>query len=173
MPPNGTATPAAAAPGEAVPSPAPPPPAPAPAAGPPAPVGLSFNPAAANAATGSTFTVDVVVTGAQDLATVPLQITYDPKIMQLLNVSNGGFLSQDGQAVALVHRDDPASGTLQISAQRPPGTSGVNGSGSVFTLTFAAKGAGTGGIAVTRPALRNSASQLVPAMPATATVTVK
>jgi len=78
--------------------------------------------------------------------------------MQLANVSNGGFLSQDGQPVALVHRDDPTTGALQISATRPPGTAGVSGSGTVFTLTFLAKAPGTGMITITRPAAKNSAA---------------
>ena len=148
-------------------------PTPPQSSGPATPVGISFDPSAITPASGSTFAVNVVLSGAQDVATVPLQITYDPKIMQLLNVSNGGLLSQDGQAVALVHRDDPSTGMLQVSAQRPPGTTGVSGSGTVFTLTFLAKAPGTAGIAVTRPALRNSAQQMVPATPTTATVTVK
>jgi len=33
--------------------------------------------------------------------------------------------------VALVHRDDPATGTLQITATRPPGAGGVSGQGAV------------------------------------------
>ncbi len=73
---------------------------------------------------------------------MPLQVSYDPKILQLVNVSNGTLLSQDGQAVALVHRDDDQTGTLQITATRPPGASGVSGQGSVVTLTFLAKASG-------------------------------
>jgi len=161
------AAPGATAGGQAAPTPS------QPAAGPPTPVGLSFDPNAVNPTNGSTFAANVVLTGGQDIATVPLQITYNPQVMQLVNVSNGGFLSQDGQPVALVHRDDPPSGTLQVSATRPPGTAGVTGSGAVYTLTFLAKAPGTGMITITRPAARNSASQAIPTKPAAATVTVK
>jgi general secretion pathway protein D len=68
-------------------------------------------------------------------------------LLQLANISNGGFLSSDGQAVAIVHRDDSAGGKLQITATRPPGSGGVNGNGSVFTLTFVAKAPGNTTIA--------------------------
>ena len=61
-----------------------------------------------------------MLAGAQNAYSVPLQMTYDPKMLQVVNVSNGSFLSQDGQAVALVHRDDDTTGTLQITATRPP-----------------------------------------------------
>ena len=54
----------------------------------------------------------MLLKGAQNVYSVPLQVSYDPKILQVVNVSNGGLLSQDGQAVALVHRDDDTTGTL-------------------------------------------------------------
>ncbi len=80
-----------------------------------------FDPPSLTQAKGSTFTVNVLVSGGQNVYSVPVQLSYDPNQLQVLNVSNGGFLSQDGQAVALAFRDDPASGTLQITASRPPG----------------------------------------------------
>ena len=90
---------------------------------------------------GSTFTVNILVSGAQNVYSVPLQLNYDPSKSAVVNVSNGGFLSQDGQTVALVHREDETSGTLQITATRPPNSGGVSGQGSVVTLTFMAKSA--------------------------------
>ena len=70
---------------------------------------------------GNTFVVNLLISGAQNVYSVPVQMNYDPAKLQLVNVSNGGFLSQDGQAVALVHREDETTGTLQITATRPPG----------------------------------------------------
>ena len=58
----------------------------------------------------------------QNVFSVPVQISYDPKVMQFVNVSNAGALSKDGAAVALVHRDDEQKGTMQISLMRPPGS---------------------------------------------------
>jgi len=62
-----------------------------------------------------------MLSGGQNVYSVPLEINYDPNQLQVVNVSNGGFLSQDGQAVALVHRDDGTAGKLQVTATRPPG----------------------------------------------------
>jgi general secretion pathway protein D len=116
---------------------------------------VSFEPATVNQATGSTFTVNVSLAGASNVYSVPLQISYDPKTLALVNVSNGQFLSRDGQAVALVHRDDAQTGQLQVTATRPPGSGGVSGDGTVFTLTFMAKGAGQSTINVARGTVRD------------------
>jgi general secretion pathway protein D len=132
-----------------------------------------FDPAAIKQAPGSTFTVNVLLSGAQNVYSVPLQVSYDPKVLQVVNVSNGGFLSQDGQAVSLVHRDDDSSGALQITATRPPGAGGVSGQGSVVTLTFMAKAAGQSAITIARGGARDPGMQPVPVAGAVANVTVQ
>jgi general secretion pathway protein D len=141
-----------------------------PAAG---PVNLRLDPAALSPGQGSSFAVNVALAGGQDVASVPIQITYDPKVVQFVNVSNGDFLGKDGQPVALVHRDDPKTGSLQVTAQRPPGTLGVSGSGVVFNLMFMAKAKGTGVIAITTPGARNSQNQPLQVMGSQAAVSVQ
>jgi general secretion pathway protein D len=65
--------------------------------------------------------------------------------------------------VALVHRDDPTSGTLQITATRPPGAGGSSGEGNVFSLTFVARAAGQSSLAIARPSARDASMNPVPA----------
>ena len=134
---------------------------------------LSFEPASINQAVNSTFMVNVSMTNAQNVYSVPTQISYDPKLLQLVNVSNGGFLGKDGQPVALVHRDDPANGTLQITATRPPGSGGVKGQGAVFTLTFMAKASGQGTLTISRAGARDTSMQPIPVAGGQAMVTIK
>jgi general secretion pathway protein D len=134
---------------------------------------FGFDPASMAQKAGSTFAVNVVLSGAQNAYSVPLQISYDPKVLQVLNVSNGSFLSQDGQPVALVHRDDDTTGTLQITATRPPGAGGVSGKGTVVTLTFMAKAAGQSMLTVAKGGTRDPGMQPMQAAGATATVTVQ
>src|SRR6266705_600313 len=109
-----------------------------------------FDPANVTQPAGSTFAVNVLLTGAQNVYSVPLQVSYDPKVLQAVNVSNGGLLSQDGQSVALVHRDDDQSGALQITATRPPGSAGISGQGAVVTLTFMAKASGQSTLTISK-----------------------
>src|SRR6059058_2504622 len=132
-----------------------------------------FDPANVTQPAGSTFAVNVLLTGAQNVYSVPLQVSYDPKILQVANVSNGGLLSQDGQAVALVHRDDDSSGALQITATRPPGANGVSGQGTVVTLTFLTKGTGQSTLTISKGGARDPAMQSLPVSGAVATITVQ
>ncbi len=163
--------PAAVAGAPATPPPAPPQ-QPASPAGASEAIAFTFDPPTASQPTGSTFPVNVMLSGGHDVFSVPLQISYDPKLLQLVNVSNGAFLSQDGQPVALVHRDDPSTGMLQVTATRPPASGGLSGQGTVLTLTFLAKSPGQGTVAITRPGARNSSGQVIPASGGQASVTV-
>jgi len=122
---------------------------------------------------GSTFMVDLVVSGANDLYSVPVQLQYDPQMLQLLNVSNGGLLAQGGVPVALVHRDDPTTGTVQVTATRPPNSGGATGQGAVFTLTFLAKNSGQSNLSITRAGLRDAAMQNIQASGTQAVINIK
>jgi general secretion pathway protein D len=155
---NSTVAADAAATADHPPAPSMPPAAPRPdsvrlaLAGPPAPV-----------PTGSAFKSPVVLTGGSDIASVPMQIQYDPAKLTLVSVEQGDFLGKDGKAVALVHRED-GSGNITINAARPPGSPGVSGTGAVCILSFQAKSPGPTSIIITRPAALNSAQQQLPAL---------
>jgi len=136
-------------------------------------ISFTFDPPTLSQATGSTFPLNIALTGGQDVFSVPLQISYDSKLLQLVNVSNGSFLSQGSQPVALVHRDDSEAGMLQVTATRPPSSGGVSGQGTVVTLTFVAKAPGQATVAITRPGAKNSNGQIIPASGGQASVTVR
>ncbi|HTA50770.1 MAG TPA: cohesin domain-containing protein [Verrucomicrobiae bacterium] len=132
-----------------------------------------FEPEQITAVKGNTFVVNLLISGAQNVYSVPVQMNYDPAKLQLVNVSNGGFLSQDGQAVALVHREDETTGTLQITATRPPGAGGVSGQGAVVTMTFQAKASGQTPLTITRGGARDPGQQAITVNGAQASVTVQ
>src|SRR5580704_8426715 len=132
-----------------------------------------FDPGQITAVKGNTFVVNLLISGAQNVYSVPVQMNYDPAKLQLVNVSNGGFLSQDGQAVALVKHEDEATGSLQITATRPPGAGGVSGQGVVVTLTFQAKASGQTPLTITRGGARDPGQQAITVNGAQASVTVE
>jgi general secretion pathway protein D len=136
------------------------------------PASFSFDPPTVTQPVGSSIAVNVLLSGSQNVYSVPLQVSYDPKVLQVVNVSNGGFLSQDGQAVALVHRDD-GNGTLQITATRPPGAGGVSGQGAVVTLTFQAKSAGQSTLTISKGGARDPGMQPLPVAGAVANVVIQ
>ncbi len=152
----------------------PPPAAPAVApTAPPSALRFSLVPSSGTSvAAGTTFQVPVVITGAQDIASVPMQVHYDSAKLALVNVGDGDFLGRDGQAVALVHRDD-GQGGIKINASRPPGAPGVSGAGVVCVLSFQAKTAGDVTISLLPPAALTSGQQAVQADAAQTTITVK
>jgi general secretion pathway protein D len=138
----------------------------------PGQVGLRIDPGTQQQQAGSTFPVTIMLSQGEDIASVPIQISYDPKLFQFVKVTNGDFLAKDGQNVALVYRDDAATGRLQITAQRTPGSQGISGDGAVFNLTFTAKAKGTGAISISVPGARNSKNQPMNVLGSQSTVTV-
>ena len=139
----------------------------------PAQASFTFDPPALTQHPGSTFTVNVMLNGAQNVSSVPLQLNYDPKLLQVVNVSDGTLLSQDGQIVTVAHREDDSTGTMQVTATRPPGAPGISGQGSVVTLTFMAKARGQAALTIARGGARDPAMQAIPVNGATAEVTIQ
>ena len=160
-PPSATVTDAPVAPTRAV--------APAPAA---SQVSLSMTSPSGPQAVGSTFQVPVMLAGGHDIYAVPLQVKFDPALLDLVNVDAGDFLGKDGQAVAIVHRDE-GNGLITISTSRPPGVAGVEGQGTVCVLTFKAKAAGDSNLTMVRVGAKNSAQANLPAVGSQAVVHVK
>ena len=132
-----------------------------------------FDPPTIQAAKGGTFVVNLLLSGAQNVHSVPVQLNYNPAMLQLVNISNGGFLSQDGQVVTLAHREDEAVGQSQITASRPLGAGGVSGQGAVVTITFQAKADGQTPLTITRGGARDPGSQSITVNGAQASVTVQ
>jgi len=141
-------------------------------AAPPGGVALMFNAPSQPVAAGSTFQVPIVLLGASDIASVPIQVQYDPASLSLVNVNPGDLLSRDGQAVALVHRDD-GPGNITINAARPPGSAGISGAGVVCVLSFQARAAGQTSISMTRAAAVTTAQAVLPGKGNTVSITVK
>ena len=136
------------------------------------PISLSVVPDNTTQTVGSTFQVAVTLANGHDVYSVPVQLQFNPAVLQLVNVDAGDFLSRDGQAVAIVHRDE-GNGLVTISTSRPPNVAGVNGQGSVATLTFKAIGAGDSNLSLVKVGARNSAQANLPAVGSQAVVHVK
>ena len=174
---------------ETVPTPAVPPPgmAPAPqpqAETPPQPAepeaaqpavggSLAFDSVVYSQPVGTAFQVDIAVQNARNIHSVPLQLHYNPKQIKIMNILHGGFLSQDGQAVAVVQRVDEAAGMATITLTRPPGTPGVSGSGTLASISFQAAAPGDSGMMLMRTAARTAAGQPVQMDGTQARVTVR
>jgi general secretion pathway protein D len=135
------------------------------------PITFSVIPANSTQVVGSTFRASIYGTNAHDLFTVPLELQYDPKILQLVNVDGGGLMAGDGQTVALTHRD--SNGHLIINISRPPASKGVDGEGQLCILTFKALAMGDSNLTLVRVGAKNSLQANMPTVGSKAIVHVK
>jgi general secretion pathway protein D len=142
-----------------------------PATGVGAPITLAVAPAESSQSVGNTFQVSVSLANGHDVFSVPVQLQFNPAVLELVNVDAGDFLGRDGQAVALAHRVD--NGLVSISSERPPKTAGVSGQGTLCTLTFKAIAPGDTSLSLVKVGARNSAQENLPAVGSQAVVHVK
>jgi general secretion pathway protein D len=119
---------------------------------------VMFAPAQASAQLNGTLTVNLTAENVADLASTPMQIRFDPKILRLNDVVRGDLLASDGQQVAFSKNVLNDSGEATINVSRFPTTGGVSGSGSLVTLVFQAVGKGDT-VVTAQLSLRNSQSQ--------------
>ncbi|MDE3137355.1 MAG: hypothetical protein KGL59_12325 [Acidobacteriota bacterium] len=155
------------------PSPTAPAPAGAPAPAAPATGGvLAFEPASLNLAPGQTTTVALVVRNAANLYSIPLIVHYDPKVLAIVDVRNGGFLSGGTQPIAIFHHEDPAHGQSIISAMRPPSSGGVNGSGTLVGIVVKALAPGTSTLRIEQVSAKDPQAKPLTFSTQEATITV-
>jgi general secretion pathway protein D len=139
------------------------PPVPTAPIGPPIPITSSFvlTPPATPPTVGSSFLIPVILNGAKDITSAPLQIQYDPTKLTLIGVTKGDLLARDGQDPALIQKED-VPGLVTVISSRPPGVAGISGSGSVCVLNFEAKQLGPSDIVITRHSAIDSAQHPIP-----------
>jgi general secretion pathway protein D len=150
-----TTTAGAAAPGAAASAPASGTPATA-AASPSGTASLGFEPAQISLKAGETTTIGVVVQGAQDLYSIPMLMQYDPKVISVEDVRQGGFLSGGQQPIAVVQRVDKERGQAIVSGTRMPNTPGVSGNGTIFGLVVRGVAPGTSTLSILQVNARDS-----------------
>ena len=95
---------------------------------------LRFEPASVSIKPGETTTIGVVVQNVQDLYSIPLLLQFNPAVISVEDVRQGGFLSGGTQEVAIVERVDKERGQAIVSATRMPNTPGVSGSGTLVGI---------------------------------------
>ncbi|MGD0002171.1 MAG: cohesin domain-containing protein [Bryobacteraceae bacterium] len=125
-------------------------------------------------AVGATFTVQMNVMNVKDLTAAPTRLKYDPAVLKLLEVKQGGFLGKDVDEVIFSQVPSKQGGETLVQLQRVAGSTGVAGSGTLLTMKFQALAAGTSPIAVVEFTLRNSKLlEIHAAPPQPASVVVK
>jgi len=148
--------------------------APAPSSGAaPVATSLEFQPAAISMKPGDTMTVGLAVDNAHDLFSIPLLLKYNPAVIQIEDIRNGGFLSGGTQEIAVVHQEDPQQGQAVVSATRRPNTPGISGTGTLLGIVIKAIAPGASQLQVVQVNARDSQQKPIPITSGTATIQVQ
>jgi general secretion pathway protein D len=126
----------------------------------------------------------------RDLFSLPLLVKYDPAVMQIQDVQDGGFLSGGTEVVAIVQSVDAQKGEVMISCTRrhggtgtaggatepssdSPADVGVNGSGTIIGLVVRGIAAGESKIQIVEVQAQDSRQQAISVITSEATVRVQ
>jgi general secretion pathway protein D len=133
----------------------------------------AFDPPSVSTHAGATFAVNLMLSNVENASSVPLRLIYDAARLEVVNVSNGGFLDQGDQIVALSHQEDTSAGVLECTALRPRGSGGASGNGAVVTVTFLARSAGLSRMTLTDANVVHPDGQMLAIPPTEMSVTVQ
>jgi general secretion pathway protein D len=135
---------------------------------------VHFLPAQVDTDPGSVITVSLVVDGGTDVASAPMIVTWDPKVLSLNGISAGDLFAQSGQQPTFTRNIQNDQGRASVQIGVPPNTPGVTApTGALVTFAFQASGRGTTQVTVPQLNVRNSQGGTVAAGSPQLTVNVK
>ena len=135
--------------------------------------GMMFNPARVQAQLSKQVVIALQGQNLTDVASVPVKVRWDPKVLRLEMIAAGALLNQDGKITApsLDIRND--TGDASIDVNRVAGAGGVSGNGPLLQFTFTAVGKGTTNVTITEAGLKNSSNQPITLQAPPVTVVVQ
>jgi Flp pilus assembly secretin CpaC len=101
---------------------------------------------------GGPYTVPISVSGAAQLSSITLTVTFNPGTLRVRSVQEGSFMRTGGVAAVFTQQVDATSGRLDIAIVRPGDSTGVAGTGLLAALLLDAIGEGPGNLAVSASA---------------------
>jgi general secretion pathway protein D len=134
---------------------------------------LKFEPGTAALKTGESTTIGITVQNVQDLYSIPMLLQFNPAVISIEDVRQGGFLSGGTQEVAIVERVDKERGQAIISATRMPNTPGVSGSGTLVGIVVKALAPGSSQLSIVQVNAKDSQQRPIQVVTGEATVRVQ
>ena len=129
---------------------------------PAAPPKVTFTPSAVDVQTGATVMLRLEISNGVDMFAAPFRLKFDPKVLQLKEVTDGGIIGGDGRKPIFVRNIRNDVGEASIILNRLPGAGGVSGSGSLAMLEFQVIGRGPGKVSLQEFGLKDSKMQPIP-----------
>jgi general secretion pathway protein D len=134
---------------------------------------LRFEPGTVQLKPGETTTIGVTVQNVQDLYSIPMLLQFNPAVISVEDVRQGGFLSGGTQDVAIVERVDKERGQAIISATRMPNTPGVSGSGTLVGIVIKGLAPGNSQLSIVQVNAKDSQQRPIQVVTGEATVKVQ
>ncbi len=134
---------------------------------------LRFDPANVRLKPGDRTTLGLAVANVGDLYSIPLLIHFNPAVVQVEEVKDGGFLSGGTQQIAIVQRIDAQRGEIVVSATRQPNTPGVNGSGTLLGIVVRGIAPGNSDLQILQVNAHDSQQRTIPVVSGAASIQVQ
>lgn len=127
----------------------------------------------ASVSTGDLFTLPVSITGGSDVYAFQLDLSFDPAVLTLLNISEGTFLPSAGSTIFAPGAIDNVGGTASGTADTLVGSiPGASGAGVLVDFTFQAISQGASALDISNGILLDSNLNDIPFTTAAGNVTV-
>jgi len=94
------------------------------------------------------YTVPISITGASQISSVSLTVTYNPAVLRVRVAQEGPFLRSGGIQAQFTQQGDPNAGRLDLAIVRPGDSTGVAGTGLLAALLFETVGPGPANLTV-------------------------
>ena len=119
------------------------------------------------------YTVPVSVTGASQLSSVSLTLTFNPAVLRVRAVQEGSFMRTGGVAATFTQQVDADRGRVDIAIVRTGDPTGVAGTGLLGAVLFDAVGGGPANLTMTGTATGPSGTPVQLQFGLTPVVTVR
>jgi hypothetical protein len=93
--------------------------------------------------------VPISISGASQLSSVTLTITFNPTALRVRAVQEGSFLRTGGVQATFTQQVDAATGRVDMAIVRTGDQTGVAGTGLLAAILFDAVGGGSANLTVT------------------------
>ncbi|MDI6759847.1 MAG: cohesin domain-containing protein, partial [Candidatus Brocadiaceae bacterium] len=109
----------------------------------------------------------------KDLYGAIITIGYDTKVVEFKTASEGPLLKKDGQQTSFLFSNNTKAGSVDIYMTRIGDVGGVEGTDSLFTISFQGKSSGASDLVIRSQKLTNFSREQVKADAKGARVVVK
>ena len=136
--------------------------------------GFAFSTDTTNVRVGDTFTLRINAEKVPDLAGWQFDLTFDPDILEAVEVNEGDFLKSGGQTTFFQQGAiDNAAGRIAGLSSALISKSGVTGTGTLLSVVFSAKADGNSPLALHNFQLGSKTGEVIPAGAHDLTITVE